>query len=184
MGMGVHLFDVASGKHLRQLDEGANEINISAVAWSPDGTQLALAGVNQQRNTGPIITLWDAATGDEIRKITGLPGAAAAAGPGAMNPWMMRRQQQNGPLECIAFAPDGKSLAVVMDRTHSPDRDGHRQSTRPGRHPPQRQTAIRRRNHPDDADARDEGLAARRHDGRLLHRFFAGWPHHRGRLLR
>ena len=34
-----------------------------------------------------------------------------------MNPWMMRRQQQNGPLECIAFAPDGKSLAVVIDRT-------------------------------------------------------------------
>ena len=33
-----------------------------------------------------------------------------------MNPWMMRRQQQNGPLECIAFAPDGKSLAVVIDR--------------------------------------------------------------------
>ncbi len=117
MGMGVHLFDVASGKHLRQLDEGANEINISAVAWSPDGTKLALAGVNQQRNTGPIIVLWDAASGDEIRKITGLPGAAAAAGPGAMNPWMMRRQQQNGPLECIAFAPDGKSLAVVIDRT-------------------------------------------------------------------
>jgi dipeptidyl aminopeptidase/acylaminoacyl peptidase len=106
---GIHLIDTATGKELKHLDEGANEMAVSALAWSADGSMLALSGTNQLRGGQPILTLWDAGTGDEIRRLTG-PVPVAPVAP------INRRQQATGMVESLAFAPDGKSLVLIVDR--------------------------------------------------------------------
>jgi hypothetical protein len=67
----VRFFDVASGRELRQID---NDQMFAALALSPDGTVLAMAG--QQG-----IELWDAAGGDELRVMHGTPSRTVAFSP-------------------------------------------------------------------------------------------------------
>jgi Tol biopolymer transport system component len=105
----VRLWDVATGKELRQLDEGVNLMNFLAVAWSPDGKTLALSGMDQRRGVDVSVHLWDASSGDEVRLLSDLP-----AGGNRPNPNQGQRM-----VESLCFAPDGKSLALVLDgRVH------------------------------------------------------------------
>ncbi len=101
---GVRLWDVETGKLLRQLDEGVNQTPFFAAAYSPDGKTLALAGVS--RAGGLTLVLWDAASGDELRPLA----------PVAVGPVVNRRQQRPILLESLAFSPDGRCLAGIVDR--------------------------------------------------------------------
>lgn len=101
---GVILLDVATGKEIQKLDEGANETTFTTAAWSPDGTKLALAGINPHRGNQTVLTLWNALTGDEIRPLT-VPAVAVPVNPG--QPAMV-------VVESVAFSPDSKALAVLI----------------------------------------------------------------------
>jgi RNA polymerase sigma factor (sigma-70 family) len=76
----IHLWEIATGKEVLQIQ--GNENGVRAVAFSPDGTILASAGMDQA------IRFWDPATGKEIRELTGHRGAVHA----------------------VVFASDGKTL--------------------------------------------------------------------------
>ncbi|MBL8795009.1 MAG: PQQ-binding-like beta-propeller repeat protein [Planctomycetia bacterium] len=78
----IHLWDVASGKKLR--DDGAGHRDkVQSVAFTPDGKLTATAGADRS------ICLWDAATGKQLRTLTGHTSGVTA----------------------LYFAPDGKWLA-------------------------------------------------------------------------
>ncbi len=80
----VHLWDVASGRRPKL---AGHEAPLYCLAFAPDGRTLATGGVDGT------IRLWDATTGEELRRHRELPGLGSA----------------------LAFAPDGKSLAAVSD---------------------------------------------------------------------
>jgi hypothetical protein len=83
------------------LDEGVSLTPFTAVAWSPDGKTIALAG-NDARRGGPLaIAIWDAVTGRELRQI---PTPAPA------------QPQRFVGAQGLAFSPDGRTLALVMDQ--------------------------------------------------------------------
>ncbi len=82
----IHIWDVASGKMVRQMDcqHGAGSTYyVRSVAFSPDGTLLASVGTEQS------IRLWDRATGKELR----------------------RREGHDGEVSTVAWSPDGRMLA-------------------------------------------------------------------------
>jgi RNA polymerase sigma factor (sigma-70 family) len=79
----VRLWEVASGKELRRLQ--GHKHYVDAVAFSSDGAMLASVDAYS-------IRLWDAATGKELRR----QDADYSTSYGA---------------SCVAFAPDGKTLA-------------------------------------------------------------------------
>jgi RNA polymerase sigma factor (sigma-70 family) len=87
----VWIWDVASGKEVRQLTIPAAEVvpgvprGIVAVTFTRDGKGLLTSGPDER------LRIWDPATGREVRRIP--------VGPG--NPWL------------LAFSPDGKTLAVA-----------------------------------------------------------------------
>jgi RNA polymerase sigma factor (sigma-70 family) len=83
---GVRLWDVASGKLLRHLPmEG--DCTTGSLAFAPDGRTLAAScALNGGRERA--VRLWDVATGAEVRR---LPG-------------------HGGPLDALAFSPDGRTL--------------------------------------------------------------------------
>ena len=64
----LRLWDVGTGKELRQLPGASNGTN--TVAFSSDGKMFAAAGSAEGK---AVITLWDATTWQETRQITGLP---------------------------------------------------------------------------------------------------------------
>jgi WD40 repeat protein len=84
----VTLWDVATGKEIRQIEAGMGG-GVSALAFAPDGKALAYAG-----NTG--IHLCSPETGKEIRQV----------GP------------RQGGTTVLTFSPDGKALAAntILDR--------------------------------------------------------------------
>ncbi|MBN8634797.1 MAG: protein kinase [Anaerolineae bacterium] len=69
----VTLWDTASGEVVRTI--AAHTSPVRAIAISPDGTQLVTGGGNIQISRGrPVdneLVLWDAATGAEIRRLSG-----------------------------------------------------------------------------------------------------------------
>src|SRR5712692_3228085 len=77
----VRLWEVASGKELRQFDK--QQAPVRSVAFSPDGKMLACGG------EGSAIVLWDPATAKELRRLVG----------------------HRGPITFVLFSPDGKLLA-------------------------------------------------------------------------
>lgn len=102
---GVRLLDGPTGKLLHQLKrekaEDANEVGISAVAFSSDGTLLAV--VSQDRHLG----LWDVAEGKLVRGWTTVPEK--------------KEEKSNdlfaGATITLAFSADGKTLATwLVDR--------------------------------------------------------------------
>jgi RNA polymerase sigma factor (sigma-70 family) len=85
---GVQLFDVATGQEVRQLAGGFR--SLAALAFSPDGTALALA---QERSNW--IEIWKMGTGN------GLPSFRVSEDPHVM-------------VNAVAFSPDGRTLAAGL----------------------------------------------------------------------
>ncbi|KAK6356044.1 hypothetical protein TWF718_000418 [Orbilia javanica] len=82
----IMLWDTSTGREIQSL--GGHDDVVKAVAFSPDGRQLA--------SGGRTIRLWDTATGQEIRELEG----------------------HTAVIWAIAFSPDGKQLASgSKDRT-------------------------------------------------------------------
>jgi WD40 repeat protein len=79
----VRLWDAETGKELRRVADNNDEIRVPAVVFSPDGRTLAATVASEQ------VRFWDAATGKEVTRLT----------------------LAEGPVNCIAYSPDGKLLA-------------------------------------------------------------------------
>jgi WD40 repeat protein len=93
----VLLWDAATGKELRRFAGLMDKVK--SVAFSPDGKTLAAASADGR------IGLWQTATGRELLFIV--------AHPDHVEP-----NYRFPPCPCVAFAPDGKTLASAsMDRT-------------------------------------------------------------------
>jgi RNA polymerase sigma factor (sigma-70 family) len=78
----IHLWDVDSGRHRRELLGQRGEV--CGLAFAPDGKLLASAGHDN------VVRIWDTATGKEVRQCVGHAVVGMA----------------------LAFAPDGKTLAT------------------------------------------------------------------------
>jgi WD40 repeat protein/class 3 adenylate cyclase len=79
----TRVFDTASGKELLTLEGPPAYIN--AIAYSPDGTQIATA--TDENNT---VEIWDAVTGNQVRSLRG----------------------HKAPVSSIVFSPDGNHIAT------------------------------------------------------------------------
>jgi RNA polymerase sigma factor (sigma-70 family) len=137
----IRLWDAATGKGLQSfkghdsmtLDRTKGGMTLRGVyglAFTPDGKTLVSRGVDQT------VRVWDVATGKELRRIDGLPGAAQALalspdgktlaavaadepkGPSEVRLCEVatgkevRRLRQEGVMGAVAFSPDGKLLAA------------------------------------------------------------------------
>ncbi|MFO0880371.1 MAG: protein kinase [Gemmataceae bacterium] len=79
----TRIWDASTGKQIRSLAEPGQWANVKAVAWSPDGQQLA---TGTQNSTAQI---WDVRTGKVVRKV-----------------------RHTGGVDCLAWSPDGKQMVT------------------------------------------------------------------------
>jgi RNA polymerase sigma factor (sigma-70 family) len=125
----IHLWEVATGKPLRQLK--GHQGWVRALAFTPDGRALVSGGVDRKDT----VRVWDPATGQEIRRIdVGHPVEDVAVSPDgktlASAGWdnvstVSVRETATGKelhrfrlppgVRQVVFAPDGKTLAAVED---------------------------------------------------------------------
>ncbi len=92
-GSGAEMYDVGSGRKLLTVWQ---RNGVRGVSYSPDGTTFATAGGNLRDAQ---VKVWDAATGKELRSLTGL------------------RQETRD----VCFSPDGTRLASVGGTPHTQD---------------------------------------------------------------
>ncbi len=88
------LWDMITGEPLRTFIDGY-QIGVFSVAFSPDGKTLASG------HAGGFLRMWETATGKHIRFLSGMGGEE-----GNQLPF-----EHTGPVHCVAFSPDGKTLA-------------------------------------------------------------------------
>ncbi|MCB9124674.1 MAG: choice-of-anchor L domain-containing protein [Caldilineaceae bacterium] len=81
----VRISDAATGETIATLAGHAGEV--AGVAWSPDGSQIATASLDQT------VRVWDAATGENIATFEG----------------------HSAPVNTVAWSPDGNQLASGAD---------------------------------------------------------------------
>ncbi len=128
----VHLVDFKSGKTIREF---AHDQDLSAVAFSPDGTLMAAGGMEFEKGTS-FARLWDVETGNELRRLVhvrsgqiyalafspdGKTVVSGSNGHGNARLFDVATGKEraffNGshPIHSVAFAPDGKSIAAASD---------------------------------------------------------------------
>jgi RNA polymerase sigma factor (sigma-70 family) len=88
-GRGLYLWETATGKEVRRFDEHWGVITFRAHALSPNGKTVAVVYEDEPKKARQV-RLWDVTTGKEL---LALPGDQARAA-------------------CLAFSPDGKTLAT------------------------------------------------------------------------
>ena len=88
------LWDMITGEPLRTFIDGY-QIGVFSVAFSPDGKTLASG------HAGGFLRMWETATGKHIRLLSGMGGEEGNRLP----------FEHTGPVHCVAFSPDGKTLA-------------------------------------------------------------------------
>src|SRR5262249_13718719 len=93
----IRLYEVETGTELRKIDGARAVQGLTALVFSPDGGSLA------GRAADGAVVLWDAATGQEVQRIS------APAAPNGVRVAPAALRGSSG----LAFAPDGKTLAVA-----------------------------------------------------------------------
>jgi hypothetical protein len=102
----VDVWDVEKRKRINSLDEDVNQKPFCAAAVSPDGKTVALAILAPvEGQTHLMFHFWDAMTGEELR-----------VARGSVQPLDPSTSWQESPIDGLCFAPDGRSLAVVVGR--------------------------------------------------------------------
>jgi WD40 repeat protein len=98
-GGNIRVWDVNTGKPIVKLRRHTG--NVTSVAFSPDGKNLASGGADNA------VRLWDLETGKELQQI-GHPNTRRATEHFVM--------ELNNEITCVAFSPDGKTLfSTVKD---------------------------------------------------------------------
>src|SRR5439155_24052846 len=92
----ICLWDIVTGKEIQRFT--GHQGWIWSIAFSPDGKNLASGSADQT------IRLWEAATGKQLRQF-------GAPGPPQVIIAPQQGGQQPNHVYCVAFSPDGKTLA-------------------------------------------------------------------------
>ncbi|MEV3859905.1 serine/threonine-protein kinase [Streptomyces sp. NPDC050095] len=110
-GPGVRLFDLATGRVTRTLKDGHDYVNSSAYAPDRSGTGGVIAGaggfveMEGVDTVGRTVTLWDMSTGKTLTTLVGGPP----------------KTELTASIGAVAFGPDGKTVAGVLNPTDSDD---------------------------------------------------------------
>ena len=124
---GVKLWNIETGKALNILEE-STRIRSGSIAFSPDGTTLASAGVDRFGGTPGAVTIWDIETGKDLATLHGhterIPGVAfspdgttiaSALRDQTVKLWNIKTGENihtyRGGGYSVAFSRDGKTLA-------------------------------------------------------------------------